>query len=392
MACRSILAEFPSVEGYGGATICWLPMAALFQRMMNYVALATGVAIYFVEDPATVVAVAREVQPAYFIGVPRFFEKLYQGIQRELATKPAWVRKRVARSLSGARDTRSPNSATWTRGVLDRMVLRRLRGVLGRRLRFVITGSAPTPSWMLEYFDRLGILLLEAYGLSENAVPIAANRPDTYRFGSVGQVFKANEVKLAEDGEILVRGPGVFAGYWAAGECSVPPLTADGFFRTGDLGRFDADRFLWIVGRKGEIFKTSNGRRIAPSKLEAAYKRIPYVDQVVVTGHGRPYPAALLTVNMPLLISAMRAAREGLRRRQAQTGEVSSREMTERIATDIEAIGSELAPYERIKRFELLAQPLTLEGGELTPSLKLRREVIERKYRDLIDKIYSTPT
>lgn len=392
IACRSILTEFPSVAASGGTTICWLPMAALFQRMMNYVALAAGVAIYFVDDPAGVVDVARAVQPTYFIGVPRFFEKLYQGIERELASRPAWLRNHVARSLTGGSGQRARGSPAPRRRLLDRIILRRLRGVLGSRLRFVITGSAPAPVWLLEYFERLGILVLEAYGLSENAVPVAANSPHAYRFGSVGRVFRANEVRIAEDGEILVRGPGVFDGYLTVGEAVTVPLTMDGYFPTGDLGRLDADGYLFLEGRKSEVFKTSNGRRITPSQIEAVYKQIPYVDQIVVVGHGRPFPVALLAVNRQLLNATARAGGGTTAAdRVPSNADAPARQFMERLAADMDLVGSKLAPYERIRRFELLEQPFTPEGGEITPSLKLRRDVIERKYRDLIARIYSMP-
>lgn len=394
VACRSILEEFPGLSEPGGSTISWLPMAALFQRMMNYVALASGVAIYFVEDPSAVVGAAKELQPTYFVGVPRFCEKLYQGIQDELALKPKWIQRLVAVSLA-----HSPRVAGLRRRadlsveqrVLDALVLRRLRGVLGQRLRFIITGSAATPEWMLDYFDRLGILLLEAYGVSENSVPIAANRPEAYRFGSVGKVFAGNEVRLADDGEILVRGPGVLDGYVGKEPASAQIFTADGFYRTGDLGKIDADGFLFISGRKSEVFKMSTGRQVAPAQIEAVYKKIPYVDQIVVVGRGRHYAAALLTVNPRLLASVLERRGVSLSSGASPANLASLPAVKSQIEADLEAAGAELGSYQRIRRFDLLPLPLTWEGGELTPSLKLKRDVIEQKYRDLIDRLYLKP-
>jgi long-chain acyl-CoA synthetase len=273
--------------------------------------------------------------------------------------------------------------------ILDRLVLRKLRGTLGHRLRFMITGSAPTPVWLLEYFDRLGVLLLEAYGLSENTVPIAANRPDAYRFGSVGKVFAANEVRIAEDDEILVRGPGLFDGY--AGDDALPTgkFTEDGFYRTGDLGRIDTDGFLYISGRKSDVFKTSTGRWVAPAHVEAAYRSIPYIEQIVVFGQGRRFAAALLTVNERLLASTLQNRGLALSADAGGTNLVSLEVVRRRIEADIEAAGSALNTYERIRRFEFLPAPLTFEGGELTPSLKLRRDVIAQKYAALIDRLYA---
>lgn len=389
VACRAILNEFPSVAESRGTTICWLPMAALFQRMMNYVALASGVAIYFLEDPGDVVRVAREVQPSYFIGVPRFFEKLHRGIQQELATRPPWLRKLVESSLARTPEERLLNRRRAMRvpGVIRSLVLRKFRGVLGHHLRFIITGSAPTPIRMLEYFDQMGILLLEAYALSENTVPIAANRPEAFRFGSVGQVFAANDLRIAADGEILVRGPGLFDGYVGNEPASADLFTEDGFYRTDDLGRIDGDGFLYITGRKSEIFKTSTGRWVAPAQVETIYKKIPYVEQIVVVGRGRHYPVALLTIDERLLAS-LRGRERSAFVAPGHSDPASTTAVRAWVEADFEAVGSELAPHERIHRFEFLPAPLTLEGGELTPSLKVRREVIERKYGSLIDRLY----
>jgi long-chain acyl-CoA synthetase len=392
VACRAILDEFPTISDTGGKTICWLPMAALFQRMMNYVALAGGISIYFVEDPRDVVNVAKEVQPTYFVGVPRFFEKMYQGIQQELSTKPRWVRTLVEALLARgttAAGTRSRRRRIGLRHAFRSLVLRRLRGVLGHRLRFMITGSAPTPIWMLEYFHRMGILLLEAYGLSENTVPMAANRPDAFRFGSVGRVFAVNDVRVADDGEILVRGPGLFDGYRGAEAGIDERFTEDGFYRTGDLGRIDGDGYLFITGRKSEIFKTSTGRWVAPAQVEATYKKIPYVEQIVVIGRGQRFPVALVSINEQLLASALRRRGRPMPAGPDCRDSASTQVFQSRMAADFEAAGTELASHEQVHHFALLPSPLTFEGGELTPSLKLRRDVIERKYRALIDELYT---
>jgi long-chain acyl-CoA synthetase len=252
----------------------------------------------------------------------------------------------------------------------------------------VITGSAPASVWMLDYFDRLGILLLEAYGLSENTVPIAANRPEAYRFGSVGRVFAANDVRFADDGEILVRGPGLFDGYLEATATSAGLFTADGFHRTGDVGTLDAEGFLFLSGRKSEIFKTSTGRQVAPAQIETVYKKIPYVDQIVVVGQGRHHPAALLSINEQELALVLQSRGISISDSASHTDIASLPEARSQIEADIDAAGSELGPHERIRRFDLLSEPLTLEGGELTASLKLRRDVIERKHRELIDRLY----
>lgn len=373
VACQAILTAFPMLAASRGKTLCWLPMAPLFQRMMNYVALAAGVTIYFVEDPAEVLAVAREVRPTYLIAVPRLFEKLHGEIQQRLSRLPQPFR---GQSLDrDARDAR----AGFVERVSAALVARTVRRTFGGRVEFVVTGSAPMPVWLLQYFRRCGVLLLEAYGLSENTVPIAANRFDAFRFGSVGKLLPENEVRFAEDGELLVRGPGLFDGYWSPAGIDTSGFAADGFFATGDVGAVDDDGFLYLTGRKSDVFKTSGGLRISPSKIEAHYRRLPYIDQIVVFGHGRPFVGALVRVNQRLVQDI-----DG----DGVTSASDRRKLRVKVEADIAALGAELPGHERIRRFELLEHPFALDRGEMTPSLKLRRDTILRNYREVIDAMY----
>ena len=372
-ACNAILAAFPMLAATQGRTLCWLPMAPLFQRMMNYVALAAGVTIYFVEDPAQLVTVAREVRPTYLIAVPRLFERFHGEIQQRLSKLPRSFR---GRSLNG--DARDAPSGLVER-VSAALVARTVRHMFGGRIQFIVTGSAPMPLWLLQYFEQCGVLLLEAYGLSENTVPIAVNRIDAFRFGSVGKLLPENEVRFAEDGELLVRGPGVFDGYWSPPGIDRSGFSVDGFFATGDIGAVDDDGFLYLTGRKSEVFKTSGGLRISPSKIEAHYRKLPYIDQIVVFGHGRPFVAALVHVNERLLENTDRVA---------ATSAINPRSVRTKVEADIAALGTELPGHERIRRFELLEHPFALDRGEMTPSLKLRRDTILRNYREVIDAMY----
>ena len=277
-------------------------------------------------------------------------------------------------------------------GPMRSMVLRKLRGVLGHRLRFIITGSAPTPVWLLEYFHRMGVLVLEAYGLSENAVPMAANRPEAFRFGSVGRAFGLNDLRIADDGEILVRGPGVFDGYVGNEVAPAEVFAPGGFYHTGDLGRIDGDGFLFVTGRKSEAFKTSTGRWVAPAEVEAIYKAIPYVEQIVVVGRGRHFPVALLTIDERLLAKCLEASGRATSVGPGRLDPASMPAIRSQIEADFDAAGSDLAAHERIRRFDFLPAPLTFESGELTPSLKMRRHVIEARHRRLIDHLYTETT
>lgn len=365
LACGAIAEAFPHF-GPADDTICWLPMAHLFQRMLNLAALERGVTICFVENPREILDCIREIEPAALVAVPQFLQKLYDGMQRHLAEQPAWKRRLIQAACAG----RGRSLLSHVRhAVLDRFILRRLRRVLGRRLRCLVTGTAPTPAHVLDFFGQIGMPVLEAYGLSENAVPMATNRLDACRSGSVGRPFPHNELHFAPDGEILVRGPGVFNGY--CGEGPTPgQFTRDGFYRTGDLGRLDDDGFLYLSGRKHDLIKTATGRRIAPARVEAVYRQIPEIEHVVVVGNSRPFLVGLMSLRPDLREKAPDRVRH-------------------RIQAAMDALASQLAPAERLRRFAILPEPLRVETGELTPTLKLRRRCIETRHAGLIDSLYA---
>jgi long-chain acyl-CoA synthetase len=396
IACGAIARAFPEI-GPGDSVLCWLPMAHLFQRMMNLVAVARGARVYFVENPREVMQAIRQVQPSVFVAVPRFYERLYEGIQEKISQQPVWlawlVRLAMRVGAAHARCQRAggrlPLWLVLTHTVLDAAVLSRIRAVVGRRMRFMITGSAPTPPWLLEFFHGIGLLVLEAYGISENAVPMAANRLQDYRFGSVGKPFPENEFRFGDDGEILVRGPGVFGGYFRDAEQQAR-FTQDGYLETGDIGHFDADGFLYLTGRKAEIIKTSTGRRISPAAVEAVYAQSPYIDQVVVVGEGRKYLVGLIVLRkaqverrLGELGIAVPAAEEALEK-LPQTRQV--------LCGEIEKLGGQLAPQERLADFTLLSEPLSLARGEITPTFKVRRSRVVQSYADEIETLYREPT
>jgi long-chain acyl-CoA synthetase len=328
----------------GDTTLGWLPMAHLYQRMMNLLAMAYGMPLYFAERPQEVLSVIAEARPALFFAVPRFYEKLAQTVRESPA---------------------SPTAA------LD---------IMGGRLKYTVTGAAPVPRWVLDCLRSAGLPLIEAYGVSENTVPVASNLPHDLRAGSVGKPFPTNEVRIAADGEVLVRGPGLFSGYYRD-EGSPQCFTPDGFYRTGDLGRFDEDGFLFLEGRKAEIIKTSTGRRISPARIEAIYGESPYLDQVVVFGHGKKALVALIRVKEHALAEALGIA--------PQEVSGTNREVRDWVRRELESRNERLAPYERVQEFAILEQPLSVAVGELTPTLKLRRNVIGTRYAALIEALYS---
>lgn len=354
-----------------GRLLCWLPLSNLFQRMVNLAAMNNRATTYLLADPRQVMAAVAEVGPDIFVGVPRFFDKLHAGLQAQVAALPAPQRLLVrwawdiGRRMSRCRQaghTGSPGLRLAHR-LADRLVLRRLRAVMGPRLRCMVTGSAPMSLAVLQDFDALGWLVLEAYGLSENVVPMAMNRIDAYRFGTVGRPLPGNEITIGDDGMVRVRGPGLFRGY--LGEADGAARDAQGYYATGDLGALDADGFLRLTGRLGDLIKTSTGRRVAPAGVEAVLRGAPGVDQAVLLGAGRKVLVALCSCTpgsldgaaLPALQAALREAVAGLN------------------------------PHERPAGIALLEQPFTIEAGELTSNLKLRRSEIERRHAQRLDQL-----
>ncbi len=373
LAIDAICDAFPFV-GRGSRLLCWLPLSNLFQRIVNLAGMRRGAASYLLGDPRRVMDVVGGVAPDVFIGVPRFYEKLYDGVRERIAGLPARQRRlvewawQVGRRSSPYRQARQAMPPglrlAWT--VADRAVLRRVRAVMGDRLQCMVTGSAPTPKHLLEEFHALGWLVLEAYGLSENVLPMAMNRVDDFRFGTVGRAVPGNEIVVGDDGLVRVRGPGLFGGY--LGAQGRPPVGADGYYETGDFGMFDSDGYLCLTGRTSELIKTSTGRRVAPSPIESALQQVEGVDQVVIVGNGRKQLAALATVTAPHGVDTA----ERRRLEESLRAQLSGMPALDRVAVII-----------------LQDRPLSMDLGELTPNLKIRRAQVEANCRVALDDAYA---
>jgi long-chain acyl-CoA synthetase len=265
---------------------------------------------------------------------------------------------------------------TVAAAMAEQIVLRRIRAVLGKGLRFLISGSAPMPLGLLERFHALGFLILEAYGMSESIVPVALNRPRAYKFGTVGRPLPPSEIRVAADGELLLRGPGVFVDY-LGDRASVDRFDGDGFLATGDYARIDDDGFVTLLGRKSEVFKTSTGRRIAPAAIEAHLRRIPYVEHAVVFGANRPF-----------LIGLIEASDASLRRwlsdRRSHTDPESIAAV---VRADVASAVAELPSYERPAGVILCTRSFSITDGQLTPNLKVRRAMVETAFSASLDEI-----
>ena len=388
LAASAILETFGPVSE-ADVALCWLPLTAMFQRIMNLCSVLAGAETYFVESPKEIAAAIAAANPTIFIGVPRFYEKVVATAGGRTATLP-WPQRRIAqaalaigRSLARYRlhDLPAPWHLRLQGLAADLLVLRKIRRRIGgSRMRFMVTGSAPIARSVLEFFDAIELPLLEAYGLSENATPMAANSPRKRRAGSVGRPLPSNELLVAPDGEILVRGPAVFRGYWGADKPS-DRFTSDGYFATGDLGYIDADGFLYLRGRKDQLIKTSSGRRVSPALVEAALCEAPLVDQAIVIGNGRPELVALVTLDAER--AGAGTVPGNVRDPQAQ-GRIPD-ELRDQLA----ACARRLPPHERIKGCLVLKEPFTIANGQLTPSLKIRRSAVERAYQRAIDGLYA---
>lgn len=374
LAAAAILSAFPDLRD-GSRLACWLPLSNLFQRMINLCAIARGAQTFYVADPREIMRFAPEIAPHVFIGVPRFYEKLHAGIQEAMAKKPAWQQKIAQWALrtgdQHARAQRTGQAAglllKLQLALAERMVLKKLRAILGANLRFMISGSAPMPVWLLERFHAMGLPILEAYGLSENIIPVSLNRPEQFRFGSVGRPLPGCEVRLADDGELLVRGPGVFSGYFAE-DTAEARIDADGFLASGDYAKIDDDGYIKLIGRKSEIFKTSTGRRVAPASIENLLRQLQHVEYAAVFGAGRTLPTALLVVSE----TAWQEDRQQLCQRWRA-------EAAQALAT--------LPAYLHPAGVAVTRQMFTIAGGELTANLKMRRRNIEKNFSPILDEL-----
>ena len=387
-----------AVELFGlGADDCnlsYLPLSHIAEQMFTVVVpTLTGTAVYYAEGPTRVVENLQEIQPTVVFGVPRVWEKMHAAVTAGLASASglearlaAWALA-VGRRVSALRN-RGEEPGGWLalrHRIADRMVAAKLRRRLGLgSARICVCGAAPIAAEVLELFAGLGIVVHEVYGQSEGTGPTTWNRIGQTRFGTVGPPLPEVEVRLAEDGEVLLRGPNVFQGYYRDPEATAAALV-DGWLHSGDLGRFDDDGFLVITGRKKEILITSGGKNIAPRAIEEQLLRLPLVGEAVAIGDGRRYVTALLTLD---------PAQAG--RRATELGvPVEEVHVTQQVLDELrrgieQEVNPELARVEQVRAFRVLPRPFSTETGELTPTLKLKRRVIDEHYAAEIEEMYAS--
>ncbi len=373
-------------------TLSFLPLAHVLERMVTYAYLYFGCSVGYAESLDTVGENLLEIKPTIVVAVPRFFEKIYSRVMDNVLTSSPLRQKifywalRVGKEY-GERILKKQNiplGLKIKRAIADKLVYSKLRAKTGGRIRFFVSGGAPLSKEIAEFFFALGIKILEGYGLTETSPVVSVNTEEKLKFGSVGPVLPGVEVKIAEDGEILVRGPNVMMGYYK-NEAETREVIKDGWFHTGDIGKIDEDGFLYITDRKKELLVTSGGKNIAPQPIENLIKTSPYVNQVVCIGDRRKFVSALVVPNWEKLEEY--AKNSGILY-STRSDLTKNEEIINFMFNEIERVTPNLAPFEKIKKIALLENEFTIEGGEITPTLKVKRRVIDEKYKDIIDELY----
>jgi long-chain acyl-CoA synthetase len=371
------------VEGFVVANdvmLLYLPLAHNFGRLMHLLGAHIGYTLAFCPDPLHVAEALPAVRPTILPSVPRLYEKVHAALLAQFE-QTAGVRKRllewalgVGRQASALRQEQRP-LPPWLAlrlRLADRLVYHKVKAKLGGRLRLGISGGAPLASEIAELLHALDVLVLEGWGLTECTTAAAVNRPNRFRFGTVGPALPGCEVRAAEDGELLIRSPTVFAGYYKDEEATREVLGANGWLRSGDVGEIDADGFIRVTERKKDIIVTAGGKNVAPQNLENALKRAPLVSQALVLGDRRPYVAALITLD------------------PEQAADVPAEELEARVQEIVDGVNAPLSRFEQIKRFAILPREFTAEQGEVTPTLKLKRRVCEEHFAGEIASLYDS--
>ena len=372
----------------------WLPMSHSFGKVLMAGHIASGSVTAVDGRIPKLVDNLAVVRPTIMAAVPRIFEKVYNRII-EQAHQGSPIKQKIfhwavetGKEVSKVRQQgREPSGLLAIKAkVADRLVFEKIKARFGGRVRYFISGSAPLSREIAEFFHACGILILEGYGLTESSAASFVNRPSKYAFGTVGMPMPGTEVKLApEDGEILIRSPGVMQGYHNLPDATAEALTTDGWLRTGDIGEVDGRGFLRITDRKKDLIKTSGGKYIAPQAIEGKLKATcPYISQVIVHGDKRNFVTALVTVDEE---SIMKWARDkGVSKPYNDV--VALPEVKQLLAPYFDEVNKSLAKYETVKQFSIIPKDLTVDEGELTPSLKVKRKVVEKKYAAMLDKMY----
>ncbi len=374
--------------------LSFLPLSHVFERLGgHYVPLFSGAKIAYAESTFTVAQNMKDVAPTVMLSVPRLYETMHERILRAVEEGSPLRQKifhwgvSVGSAVSSAIQQGKKPSAILQlqQGIADKLVFARLKAATGGRLRFFVSGGAALPQSIAEFFHAAGILILEGYGLTETSPVISMNHPEKWKFGTVGASVPGVEVQIAEDGEILTRGPHVMKGYFNNASATAEVIDAEGWFHTGDIGIIDEDGFVKITDRKKNIIVLSNGKNVAPQPIESALVQSPFISQIMVIGSERKNLAALIVPNF----DALKAwAADNSIDTDDLSAMLQTREVQQHIQSEIRSRLTDFADFEQVRRFTLLEKEFSQEDDEMTPTLKLKRNVIIEKYGDVIDGMY----
>jgi long-chain acyl-CoA synthetase len=373
--------------------LSFLPLCHSFERMAGYyTAMACGCTVAYAESIDTVRDNIIEIRPTVVTTVPRLFERIYSRVRQQVDKSPPARQKifhwamDVGRKYADAKKKKQAGLVLKGQHALaDKLVFSKLKERTGGRIRFFVSGGAALARELGEFFESIGILIIEGYGLTESSPVISANRLDDYKFGSVGKPIPGVEVKIANDGEILARGPNIMQGYYNNKRATEEAVDKDGWLHTGDIGVFDAEGHLIITDRKKHLFVSSGGKNIAPQPLENLFLQSKYIDQFVLIGDKRMFLSALIVPDYDALKEYADTHKIPYKDKEDIT---KNPEVHKLIDEDIRRLQKDLANYERVRRFAILDHPLSIENGEITPTMKVRRKVVEERYRELIESMY----
>ncbi len=366
--------------------LSFLPLSHIFERMISYLYAYLNIATYYAESMETIVADIQFVKPSGFSTVPRLLEKVYDKIV-EKGKALTGIKKMIffwSLSLAEKYDTDKGWWYTFKLGIARKLVFKKWQEALGGNIQVIISGGAALNPRLARVFWAAGLPVFEGYGLTETSPVISVNHFDAIKFGSVGKPIEGVEVKIAQDGEILVKGHNVMKGYYNRADLTSETIDGEGWFHTGDIGEF-ADGYLKITDRKKEMFKTAGGKYVAPQMIENKIKEAPLIEQIMVLGENRKFPVALLVPNFETLKGWCRV--KGIEYGSNETI-VDNKEVKEKFRRLIDDANKEFGKWEQVKQFALLPKEWSIDGGELTPKLSLKRKVILEKNKEIIEKIY----
>ena len=388
--------EIFSLLGPADSVLSFLPLCHVFERMGGeFVMLKRGVTIAYAESFDKVPQNLLEIKPTILISVPRLYEKIMARVREKVAAAPPLRQRLFAFAETTGRavfeaSQRGESVSPWLglkHSIAEALALKTVRAGLGGEVRIAVSGGAALPKEIGMFFGSMGLPILEGYGLTETSPVVAVNTPRNHRQGSVGKVIDGVEVMIEGDGEICVRGPNIMRGYFNKPEATAEVIDRNGYFHTGDIGRLDEDGYLYITDRKKDLIVTSAGKNIAPQPIENILKTHPLMAEVVMVGNGHNFPTALVVPNFEALGRAAAAAGVANASREALIADPRVIEIVEQA---IASMSKDFAQYEKIKKITLLPKEFTIDAGELTPTLKVKRRVVEAKYKDLIDRMYAS--